>query len=146
MSAGCGSSSGQSCEVIESWALCCVRGPRRNGGRYYGNERSSDCLSQDCLVRPAPSAAPSELAVYDDTREAPNSMLLCPCCDVRLMHVVNFDVVVCARNTPDQIHRLMTGRATSGKNLNFSPLTLGHASLSVRKTALNSRGFQQARD
>jgi hypothetical protein len=86
------------------------------------------------------------MAVYDDTGEAPNSMLLCPCHDVCLMHVVNFDVVVCTRNTPDQIHRLVTGRATSGENLNLSSLTLDHASLSIRKPALNSLDFQQARD
>jgi hypothetical protein len=117
----------------------------RNDGRCYASERSADRLSQDCLVRPSPSAAPCELAVYDDTREAPNSMLLCPCCDVCLMHVVNFDVVVCACNTPDQIHRLVTGRATSSENLNLSPLTLGQASLSFRKPDLNSPDFQQAR-
>jgi hypothetical protein len=62
------------------------------------------------------------------------------------MHVVNFDVVVCARNTPDQIHCLVTGRATSSKNLNLSSLILGHASLSIRKPALNTPDFQQARD
>jgi hypothetical protein len=54
------------------------------------------------------------------------------------MHVMNFDVVVRARNAPDQVHRLVTRRATGSENLNLSPLALGHASLSIS-------GFQQAR-
>jgi hypothetical protein len=41
-----------------------------------------------------------------------------------LMHVVNFDVVVRARDAPDQIHGLVTRRATSTENLNLSPF--GH--------------------
>jgi hypothetical protein len=56
---------------------------------------------------------------------------------MRLMHVMNFDVVVRARNAPDQVRRLVTRRATGSENLNLSPLTLGHASLS-------NSGFQQA--
>jgi hypothetical protein len=43
------------------------------------------------------------------------------------MHVVNFDIVVRSRNALDQIHRLVTRRATGGENLNLSPLTLGHS-------------------
>jgi hypothetical protein len=65
-------------------------------------------------------------------------MLFCPRCDVRLMHVMNFDVVVRACNAPDQVHRLVTGRATGSENLNLSPFALGHASLSIP-------GFQHAR-
>jgi hypothetical protein len=95
------------------------------------------CL-KNCLVRPSPSAASGELAVYDDTRQAANSMLFCPRCDVRVMHVMNFDVVVRARNAPDQVHRLVTRRATGTEDLNLSPLALGHPSLSIL-------GFQQAR-
>jgi hypothetical protein len=55
---------------------------------------SANCFPQNCLLRSAPGAAPRELAVYDHTRQASNAALLCPRCDVCLMHVVNFDVVV----------------------------------------------------
>jgi hypothetical protein len=54
------------------------------------------------------------------------------------MHVMNFDVVVRARNAPDHIHRLVASRATGSENLNLSSLALGHALLSIS-------GFQQAR-
>jgi len=48
--------------------------------------------------RPVPSgAATRKLAVDDHTRQASNSVLLCPNCNVSLMHVVNFDVVARAR-------------------------------------------------
>jgi hypothetical protein len=60
------------------------------------------------------------------------------------MHVVNFNVVARARNAPDEIHCLVTGGATGSENLNLSSLTLGHASFSFRKPALNSAGFEQA--
>jgi len=39
--------------------------------------------------------------------------------DVRLMHVMNFDVVVCAGNAPDQIDGFLTGRATSTENIDL---------------------------
>src|SRR6266404_5569617 len=102
-----------------------LRASTENSGAYASTDHRI-CFPQNCLVRSAPDAAPRELAVYDHTRQASNSVLLCPCCDVSLMHVVNFDVVVRARNALDQIHRLVTRRATSGENLNLSPLTLGH--------------------
>src|SRR5258708_19505337 len=63
----------------------------KNGRRA---NRSANCFPQNCLVRAAPGAAPRELAVYDHTRQASNAVLLRPRCDVCLMHVVNFDVVV----------------------------------------------------
>jgi hypothetical protein len=83
---------------------------------------SAKCFSQNCLIRPPSSAAARELAVYDDTRQAPNAMLLCSRCDVCLMHVVNFDVVGRARNALHQIHRFVTRRATGSEDLNFFPL------------------------
>jgi hypothetical protein len=57
-------------------------------------------------------------------------MLLGTCCDVRLLHVVNFDIVVGAGNAPHHIDGLAAGRATSRENLNPASLTLGHCSLS----------------
>jgi hypothetical protein len=87
-------------------------------------------FSQDCLIRPPSSAAARGLAVYDDTRQASNAMLLCSRCDVCLMHVVNFDVVGRARNALHQIHRFVTRRATGSEDLNFFPLSLGHTSCS----------------
>src|ERR1700730_11056063 len=59
-----------------------------------------------------------------------------PRCDVCLMHVVNFDVVVRARNAFDQIHRLIAHRATGGENLNLSALTLGHCFIFLSKSQL----------
>jgi len=35
------------------------------------------------------------------------------------MHVMNFDVVVCAGNAPDQIDGFLTGRATSTENIDL---------------------------
>jgi hypothetical protein len=52
------------------------------------------------------------------------------------MHVVYFDVVVRARNALDQIHRLVTRRATGGENLDLSPLTLGHCLILLWKNQL----------
>src|SRR6266478_2926175 len=100
--------------------------------RYPGGPTSAvfsslaTSVPQNCLLRSALGAAPRELAVHDHTRQASNPVLLCPRCDVCLMHVMNFDVVVRSRNALDQIHRLVTCRATGGENLNLSPLTLGH--------------------
>jgi len=93
--------------------------------------RSADCLSQNCLVGPPPGAAARELAVDDDTGQAADAELFGPGGDVRLMHVMNFDVVVSARNASDQGFGLMTRRAASGENFDLSPSSLGHASLSV---------------
>src|SRR5271166_104315 len=107
--------------------------------------RSADYFPQNRFVRPPPSAATRELAVHDDTRQAPNSMLLCPGCHVCLMHVVNFDVMVRASYTSDELHCIVTRRATGTENLDLSPLTLGHASFSSRKSVLNSPDSQQAR-
>ena len=109
------------------------------------SERSADCLSQDCLVRPPPRAASCELAVYDDTRQAANSVLFCRRCDVRLMHVMNFDLVVRTCDPPDEVYGLVTCRATSGENLNFLSSTLRHVSLSVSKPGINPPGVQRAR-
>jgi D-arabinose 1-dehydrogenase-like Zn-dependent alcohol dehydrogenase len=107
--------------------------------------RSADCFPQNCLVRSASGAATRELAVYDHSRQASNPVLFCPRYDVRLMHVVNFDVVRRARNTLDQLHRLVTRRATGAENLNLSPLTLDHCFiLLLGKPTLTSSGLQQA--
>ena len=41
-----------------------------NASAVDGQPSPADCLSQNCLIRPPPSAASSELAVYDDTIDA----------------------------------------------------------------------------
>jgi hypothetical protein len=94
---------------------------------------------KNCFVRSAPSTAPRELTVDDHTRHAFNPVLLCPHCDVCLMHVVNCDVVGRARYTLDQVHRLVTRGATRGENLDLSSMTVGHWSILLLESPLKPR-------
>ena len=74
---------------------------------------------------PPPGAAARELAVEDDTGPAADAALFGPGGYVRLMHVMNFDVVVSARNASDQGFGLTTREAASGENFDVSPSSLG---------------------
>ena len=49
---------------------------------------------------------------------------------------MNLDLVGRARNALDQLHGLVTRRATGGENLNLSPLTLGHCSILLLESQL----------
>jgi len=83
-------------------------------------------LSQGCFVRSPPGTASGKLAVDNDDRQAPNAVLLCPCGDVRLLHVVNFDVMGGTGKAPHHVDGLATGRTTSTENLDLPPLSLSH--------------------
>ncbi len=101
--------------------------------RHIEGRRSADRLAQNGLVGSSLGAAPRQLAVNDHARQTSDAVLFGSRRDVRLMHVMDFDVVVRAGNAPDQIDGFLTGRTTSSENFDLFSLTLNHYSFLLYK-------------
>ena len=102
-----------------------------------------------CLKVASPTPRPGDkLAINNDGRHALNALLICPCGDVRLMHVVDFDAMAVAGNTPCHVDGLATDHATSTEDLDLPPLSWSHqfhsplaARFAAARAARDGAGF-----
>jgi hypothetical protein len=72
------------------------------------------------LVRAAASAASGELSIDDDGRKASDTVLLGAARDLVLMHVVDLDFMVGARDPFDHFNGLLAGGAPGAEDFDFS--------------------------
>jgi hypothetical protein len=104
-------------------------------------------LAQDVFVGAASSAAPGQLAVDHDSRQAAHAMLLRASRDAFLVHIVDLDIVVRTCDFADHIDSFLAGRAPGAEDFDF--VFLGHNPFSLQFACLadapRARGRQPDR-
>jgi len=71
------------------------------------------------LVDSSPSAASGQLPINHDGRHTADAVLRRAGCHIVLVHVMNVNIVLWARQLPHLLDSVLTGRATRAENLNL---------------------------